>query len=358
MIHCLLKLEEGPKAGTDMLGEETVVEIQILYRQGLSIRGISKQLGISRNTVRHYLINKEKPVYKKRRVKASKIEPYKAYIKERLAHGAPDWIPAPVLMRELKSQGYQGSIRLLRYFMASLKPLATPEPLVRYETEAGKQMQVDWGVFRRSSSPLSAFVAVLGYSRYCYVEFVTNEQFETLKRCHHNAFEYFQGVPKEILYDNMKTVITQRNAYGLGIHRFHAGLWELAKETGFLPRLCRPYRAQTKGKVERFIRYLRYSFYVPLSAQLKQAGLSLDVDTANIEVKKWLRDVANVRVHQTIGEQPIRRWNEEVAALQPYQPSYSFIKSEPENQLLPGHYERVNLAHPLAVYESLLEGVV
>lgn len=341
-----------------MLGVETVVEIHILYRQGLSIRGISKQLGVSRNTVRHYLLSKEKPVYKKRMSKESKIEPYKKYIKERLAHASPNWIPAPVLMREIRNQGYEGSIRLVHYYIASLKPLVPAEPLIRYETEPGKQMQVDWGVFRRGYSPLSAFVAVLGYSRYCYVEFVTNEQFETLKQCHHNAFEYFQGVPKEILYDNMKTVITQRNAYGLGIHRFHSGLWELAKETGFLPRLCRPYRAQTKGKVERFIRYLRYSFYIPLSAQFKQAGLILDVDTANREVKKWLRDVANVRVHQTIDEQPIIRWNEELTALQPYQPLSSFIKLEPEDSLTPGHYERVNLAHPLSIYESLLEGVI
>lgn len=340
-----------------MLGAETVVEIQILKRQGLSIRGISKELGLSRNTVRRYLMNTEKRTYKKRMEKESKIAAYTAYIQERLAHASPDWIPATVLMREIKSQGYQGSIRLLNYYLASLKPSILAEPIIRYETKPGKQMQVDWGVFRRGSSPLSAFVAVLGYSRYCYVEFVTNEQFETLKQCHQNAFEYFQGVPYEILYDNMKTVITQRNAYGLGIHRFHSGLWEFAKEAGFIPRLCRPYRAQTKGKVERFIRYLRYSFYVPLNAQLKQAGLSLDVDTANIEVKKWLRDVANVRVHQTLDEQPIHRWDAELTALQPYRSSGSMRQSEFENTLIPGQYERINLAHPLSIYESLLEGV-
>lgn len=339
-----------------MLGEETVVEVRILSRQGMSIRGISRHLGISRNTVRHYLSHEDPPVYKKRVKKVSMLEPYKSYLKERLAHAAPDWIPAPVLEREIRAQGYQGSIRLLRYFMAELRPLSAPEPLIRYETAAGKQMQVDWGVFRRGSSPLSAFVAVLGYSRYCYVEFVTNEQFETLKRCHQHAFEYFQGVPKDILYDNMKTVITQRNAYGTGIHRFHSGLWEFAKEAGFLPRLCQPYRAQTKGKVERFIRYLRYSFYVPLVAQLKQAGLTLDLDTANIEVKKWLRDVANVRIHQTIQAQPVVRWKEELAHLQPYQPSYALTEITPTARVVPGSYERVNLAHPLSVYDSLLGG--
>lgn len=82
----------------------------------------------------------------------------------------------------------------------------------------------------------------------------------------------------------MKTVILQRNAYGAGHHKFHPGLWDFAKEMGFSPRLCQPFRAKTKGKVERFIRYLRYSFYIPLVAQLKQVGLELDVGTANIEV--------------------------------------------------------------------------
>ena len=189
------------------------------------------------------------------------------------------------------------------------------------------------------------------------MEFVSDERFATLKSCHENAFSYFQGVPQEVLYDNMKTVIQQRNAYGNGLHRFHPGLWELAKQTGFTPRLCRPYRARTKGKVERFIRYLRYSFYVPLVAQLKQAGLVLDVETANIEVLKWLRDVANVREHQTTGAQPLVRWQEEVTALQPYRVRPETIIALPKatDALRPSCFEPVNLQHDLSVYETLLQ---
>lgn len=111
---------------------------------------------------------------------------------------------------------------------------------------------------------------------------------------------YFQGVPKEVLYDNMRTVIQQRDAYGAGRHQFHKGLWDFARQFHFTPRVCQPYRAQTKGKVERFIRYLRHSFYYPLASRLQQAGLHLDVETANLEVLKWLRDVANVREHNTL----------------------------------------------------------
>ncbi len=342
-----------------MLEEEGVMEIKILHRQGVGIRGIARQLGISRNTVREYLRKDKSPVYGPRPERGSKLDPYKPYIKQRLAAGRPDWIPATVIDRELREQGYQGSIRLLRYYMAGLKPVARPDPVVRFETEPGHQMQVDWGVFRRGRQPLSAFVAGLGWSRYSYVEFVTDERFATLKACHENAFSYFQGVPREVLYDNMKTVIQQRNAYGSGLHRFHPGLWELAKQTGFTPRLCRPYRARTKGKVERFIRYLRYSFYVPLLAQLKQAGLTLDVETANIEVLKWLRDVANVREHQTIGEQPLVRWQEEVTSLQPYEVRAGNIIALPKatGALHPVQFDPINLQHDLSVYESMLQEV-
>ena len=113
-------------------------------------------------------------------------------------------------------------------------------------------------MFRRGRDSLSAFVAALGWSRYSYVEFVGDERFATLKRCHENAFSYFQGVPQEVLYDNMKTVIQQRNAYGKGLHRFHPGLWELAKQTGFTPRLCRPYRARTKDYASYCTSFVRF----------------------------------------------------------------------------------------------------
>jgi len=339
-----------------MLKEEGVVEIMILKRQGYSIRSIARELGISRNTVRTYWRTGKSPGYSPRPGRPSKLDVFKPYIRSRIEAASPDWIPSPVIHREIAEQGYQGSERTVRSYLATLKPAVRPDPLVRFETEPGQQMQVDWGVFRRGKDPLSAFVATLGWSRYTFVEFVTNERFETLKACHENAFAYFQGVPKDVLYDNMKTVILQRNAYGQGQHRFHSGLWDLAKQTGFNPRLCQPYRAKTKGKVERFIRYLRYSFFVPLASQLKQAGLVLDVETANIEVLKWLRDIANVRQHQTTKEQPYLRWQQELSVLQAYQSKPDNLVELPlKESLTPVHFEPVNLQHALSVYETLLE---
>ena len=339
-----------------MIKKEGYMEIRILQHQGLSIREIARQTGVSRNTVRKYLRTEAEPCYSDRPKQPGKLDRYTDYIQERIAAARPHWIPATVIDREIRARGYQGSIRLLRYFMAELRPPSRLDPVVRFETEPGQQMQVDWGVFRRGRQPLSAFVATLGWSRYGYVEFVTNERFETLKRCHENAFVYFHGAPREVLYDNMRTVVQQRNAYGTDQHRFHPGLWDLAKQVGFTPRLCRPYRAKTKGKVERFIGYLRYSFYVPLASQLKQAGLALDAETANLEVLKWLRDVANARTHQTIQAVPAQRWEQEREALLPVPlpanvtPLIIPVTDTPP----PQRFEPVDLQHPLSVYEAML----
>ena len=340
-----------------MIRKEGCMEIKILHRQGVGIREIARQTGLSRNTVRKYLRSEAEPHYSARPPRAGKLAPYEDYIRERLAAARPQWIPATVIEREIRALGYQGSIRLLRYFMAELRPAPRPDPVVRFETEPGQQMQVDWGVFRRGRQPLSAFVATLGWSRYSYVEFVTNEQFGTLKHCHESAFAYFQGVPREVLYDNMRTVVHQRHAYGRDQHRFHPALWDFAKHAGFTPRLCRPYRAKTKGKVERFIGYLRRSFFVPLSTRLGQAGLTLDVETANLEVHKWLRDVANARTHGTTEAVPAQRWVEEREALLPLAlPENVTPLAQPRPSTpTPQRFEPEALQHPLDVYDALLQ---
>ena len=236
---------------------------------------------------------------------------------------SPYWIPATVIYREIQARGYQGGTRQLRYFMAGLKPKVVEEPLIRFETAPGKQMQVDWAHFRYKFIKLYAFIATLGYSRMSYVEFTEDMQLESFISCHEHAFNYFEGVPAEILYDNMKTVVLQRNAYGSGQHRLHPRLGDFAKHYGFMPRLCKPYRAQTKGKVERFIRYLRESFFIPLIATLRSANLDLDCETANTEVIKWLNEVANQRLHKTINDQPANRMETEQSAMLALPPYYN-----------------------------------
>jgi transposase len=342
-----------------MLTKETQVEIHVLHKQGKSIREIARLTGCARNSVRKVLRDQAKATYGPRKARASKLEPHYDYLRERVAAAAPNRIPAPVLLREIREQGYNGGLSLLKNFLATLRPTPVSEPVIRFETEPGEQMQVDWVVFRRGKSPLSAFVATLGYSRLAYVEFVTNEQLPTLLACHLRAFMAFGGVPRKALYDNMKTVVIERDAYGAGEHRFQPGFLDFARHYGFTPKLCRPYRAKTKGKVERFNRYLRHSFFVPLAARYKQAGLEVDTGIANREVSRWLSEVANVREHATLKEQPMVRWQRERPMLQPLPPLYPGLLlpagSGPLPVRVPVPVE--SLQHPLAVYQQLAHEV-
>lgn len=340
-----------------MLKWETSMEIQILNKQGMSIKAISRQTGHCRNTVRKYLRCDDPPSYTPRSKRTSKLDPFREYIAARIEAAMPHRLPSPVIFREINARGYLGGIRILRSLLQLLYPVPLADPLVRFETDPGHQMQVDWCVFRRGKSPLSAFVATLGYSRVSYVEFVTDEKFDTLKQCHINAFEYFGGVPREVLYDNMKTVVLGRDVYGEGLHRFHPGLWDLAKYYGFTPRLCRPYRAKTKGKVERFNRYLRYSFYYPLVGLLKQSGLVLDKDTANAEVKKWVRDVANTRIHGSLKEQPLVLLDQEQSVLQAL-PLYESLLVREDAPPIQNHWPVEQLQRSPQDYEQLLEGML
>jgi transposase len=276
-----------------------------------------------------------------------------------------------VLMREIVERGYLGGQTQLRAFLRTLKPKPAPDPVVRFETAPGEQLQVDWVEFRKGTNPLHAFCATLGYSRASYVEFVSDMKVQTLVACHERAFEAFGGVPKRVLYDNMKTVVLERDGHGEGQHRYHAAFLDYAKHCGFVIKLCRPYRAKTKGKVERFNGYLRRSFYVPLSSRLRQAGLQLDVVTANIEVSRWLADVANERVHGTTGVQPSARLGQERSCLQglpgPWRADIAAARAQVPvkaactadrlvhpTAVAQHMAEVVPMQHPLAVYEQLL----
>jgi len=119
------------------------MEIRVLAKHGKGVRKIARELGLSRNTVRRYLREPEAVRYRPRPARPAKLDPYKVYIQQRLAAAAPDLIPATVLLSECRERGYAGSYTMLKAFVASLRPAVPPEPLVRFETEPGEQMQVD-----------------------------------------------------------------------------------------------------------------------------------------------------------------------------------------------------------------------
>lgn len=170
---------------------------------------------------------------------------------------------------------------------------------------------------------MKAFVATLGYSRACYVTFFDNERAESWQQGLKQAFDFFGGVPQNVLCDNAKALIIKRDAYAEGKHQLNSEMLQLSKDFGFTLSACQPYRAQTKGKVERFNHYLKNSFIVPLKAQLRTQNLDLDVDIANAKIGPWLQRVAHQRIHAIQVAPPV---------------------------------ESVSIQHPISVYEDLLGG--
>jgi len=339
-----------------MITTEELMKIKILYKQGYSQRAIARELNISRNTVKRYLDSDSyEPKYKNREQKVSKLDGFKGYIKDRIAKAHPIRLSGVVLFREIKELKYTGGISLVRDYIREEVYFIAEEEIKRFETEPGKQMQVDWGQMRGGKTPMHAFVCVLGYSRALFVVLTDNMRYETLEECHRLAFEYFQGVPEQIWYDNMKTVVIQRDAYGEGKHRFHKSFYQFAKEVGFIPKLCRPYRPQTKGKVERMVRYVRDNFYNPLFTKLRAVGLSLDCETANMKVVHWLNDIANVRIHDTTKERPLDRLKKEQPYLQSYQSKILVALPDTIEQYSPienDKYSPTSLHHNLDVYNQ------
>ncbi len=344
-----------------MISKEELMKIQILHKQGYSQRWIARHIGISRNTVKRYLKqNISSPEYSNRTKKGSKLDEFKPYLHSRIAQANPVHLSGVVLLREIHELGYSGSLSLLRQYLLQYRGQPESPSVIRFETPAGKQMQVDWGQMRGGQSPLHAFVAVLGYSRALFVVITDNMRYETLEYCHRLAFDYFQGIPQEVWYDNMKTVVVERNAFGEGQHKLVSSFYQFSKSMGFLPKLCRPYRPQTKGKVERMVRYVRDSFYRPLATQLSALNLTLDSETANRKLAHWLDNIANQRIHDTIKVKPADKLKEERPYLQSLPPElHPASPSQVLNTMptLDVQYEQQPLHHELSIYEQLVEVV-
>ncbi|GAB6876601.1 IS21 family transposase [Thermaerobacter litoralis] len=298
-----------------MLKGGSLMDILRLKAEGLSVREIARRTGLSRNTVRKYLRQPEPPRYKPRPAKASKLDPFKPYLEQRVAQGV---FNANRLLRELRAHGYTGGKTILKEFLRPHRPPRVPRAVVRFETAAGAQAQVDWGEFpytdpRGRRRKVYGFVMVLSYSRAMYVEFVEQQDLSTLLRCHLHAFAALGGVPKEILYDNMKTVVLRRHRAKVD---YHPRMLDFALLAGFVLQACRPYRAQTKGRVERAIGYLKQHFW--------PAVQFTDLADLNRQVRAWVAEVANRRIHGTTGQRPADRLVEEQAHLTPLRPLAAF----------------------------------
>lgn len=277
------------------LGE--LMMILDLHRQGLSVTAIARRTGRDPKTVRKYIEGGlELPTYRPRQVgRPNKLAPYLDYLRERVA-AFPE-LTSTRLTRELRERGYSGAYTAVKRFVAAIRPSDGPKPFeVRFETASGHQAQVDFARFVVSFEDepgitriVWLFALVLGHSRHIVARFGLHQDLQTLLRCHMAAFEAIGGVPIEILYDRMKTAVTGEDGDGHIV--YNRSLIALAKHYGFLPRACRPYRAKTKGKVERPFSYIRKDFFLARSF--------LNLDDLNAQLQDWLDTVANVRLHAT-----------------------------------------------------------
>ena len=301
-----------------MISKGDFMSIHELYEQGTSIRQIAKIMQLDRKTVTRKIRQNEYSKATRSQKPAMLLDEYKNYITDFISK-IKERIPSSVILKDIIAQGYTGSLSTIQRFLTLeyKKRNFVRDPVVRFETAPGEQMQVDWTTIRHGRKPIYGFVATLGYSRYTFVWFTDNMKVETLIRCHEYAFLYFGGMSKTILYDNMKVVVILRNCYGPGLHQYNDEFANLAKRHGFIIRLCKPYRAKTKGKVERFNSYLKGNFYRPLAIKLKDAHLDITHQALNQYIHSWLIG-ANERIHGTTNRQPIAMFNEEKGMLLPY----------------------------------------
>ncbi|HVW11732.1 MAG TPA: IS21 family transposase [Bryobacteraceae bacterium] len=296
-----------------MFRGKDVEQINELKREGLSIRAISRLTGYDRKTISRYLLAPTgRPVYGPRAAPVSKLESFKPYLNERLQAGV--W-NARVLLRELRKRSYGGGYTILTDWLRPRRKEALSVAVRRFETPPGKQAQVDWGHLGSLSEAgaeraMWGFTITLGYSRRMMAEAATDQKLGTLLRMHEAAFNEWGAVPEEILYDRMRTIWTGTDERGEIV--WNAVFLDFARYWGFTPRLCRPYRAQTKGKVESGVKYVRRNFLCGLQGR-EPANLA----DLNAELRRWVAEVANQRVHGTTHQQVLLRWDEDQFAMQP-----------------------------------------
>ena len=299
-------------------------QIEELRRQGVSLAQIAELTGFDRKTVRKYLNQVDPtPRYGPRRPRPSKLDRFKPYIEERLTAGV--W-NAVVLLGELRERGYSGGYTILKDYLQPLRAAARTVAVRRFETPAGKQAQVDWGYLGEIESggrkrKLWAFVLTLGHSRAMMAAAATDQKLPTLLRLHEEAFRQLGGVPREILYDRMKTVLEGTDERGET--EWNQSFQDFARYWGFTPRVCRPYRAQTKGKVESGVKYVRRNFLCGRTAT--------SLEDLNDQLRGWVWETANQRVHGTTRQVVFESWEAEKAALQSLdnRPPYPLADDEP-----------------------------
>src|SRR5687768_13526773 len=325
---CVVKVS-SPVVGEEdvVVGEERWQELQRLKAAGMTTSGISRTTGLDRKTVRRCLRQVRWQAYQR----AARRETLLASHREWLAARAPEvGYSARILYQELVAKrGFEGGYGTVRDAVRPLRLETAAAELTqcRFETEPGEQAQVDWGQVRVPMGlgvvEVHIFVMTLGYSRRAWAEGYEHERMESLLAAHEHAFEHFAGVTREILYDRMRTVIVGERE---GQKRWNPTFQAFARHWGFEPRVCRPYRAQTKGKVESGVKYVKRNFLPGRTFR--------DLEDFNDQLRAWQAEVADVREHGTTHEPPIVRFGREASALTALAGRVGFLAAMPRSRVV------------------------
>ncbi|MCE5281044.1 MAG: IS21 family transposase [Deltaproteobacteria bacterium] len=277
-------------------------EIHARYKLKEPKKSIARGLGLDVRTVRRILRQKAPQEYRRAKRSANVLTPWADYIRQRLA--AVGYC-AQAILEELRERGYTGGYDAVKRFIRPLRKEAQIQATIRFETPPGRQGQADWGQCwtwiggRRLQVHL--FVLALGYSRRMFSVATRDEKLGTFIRCHTEAFDHFGGIPQEILYDNPKTIVLARDVEGR-IIRWNNLFWDFCRYYGFSPHPHRPYRPQTKGKVESGIKYVK---------RFLRGKRFESLDHLNAALAAWIDTVADQRIHGTTHRKPADMFAEE-----------------------------------------------
>jgi transposase len=280
-----------------MISEDVRAQIRrLVLVERLKIETVARRFGLHHSTVRRTLVEDAVELPPRQ---PSVLEPFKPYIVDRLTEH-PD-LTSPRLLAELKERGYIHGVATLRRYVARVRAPRLRKAYLRIETDPGEQAQVDWGSFGhlrvgRAQRPLSAFSMVLSWSRALFIDFSLDMKMETFCAMHRRALEFFGGVPRRILYDNLKSVVLHHAGATV---QFNPRFMSFAGHYLFEPVAAPVHYPEAKGKVESSIKYIRHSFFygrtfASLADLRAQAG-------------QWLEQTANVRLHGTTRERPSER---------------------------------------------------
>lgn len=285
------------------------------YTEGWSIRGLARDLQVSRNMVRRVLRKNatqrdeghhrvtERPRQAHTTPRGSKLDPFAEQM-EQLLDRFPR-ITGQRMFEELRDAGYQGGKTIVHDKLRKLRPQPKRDPTVRFETAPGKQGQMDWSPYtlrfkRTGKATVQCFSYILGFSRRQYIAMATNRVFHTLIRRHRDTFEYHEGVPGQCLYDSEKTVVLRWEA---NRPVFNPAFVAFITHYRCKPVACRRGRAQTKGKIERPFQYVENN--------LLNAREFEDIEHLRATARWWMREISDKHIHDTTGRPPIELFFEQ-----------------------------------------------